>query len=88
MRAAEALSLIAQGTKTNNQTLIDRGQKLLNDIVILSPGLAAVNFDIGLVVEDLQQLDGSRNPHIRLLNKQIKNALRSGKRLSAMSTLS
>ena len=36
VRAAEALSLIAHGTKTNNQTLIVRGQKLLNDIVILS----------------------------------------------------
>lgn len=81
VRAAEALSLIAQGTKTNDRNLIDRGQKLLNDIVILSPGLAAVNFDIGLVIEDLEQLDRSRNPHIRLLNKQIKNALRSGRRL-------
>ena len=81
VRAAEALSLIAQGTKTNNQALVDRGQKLLNDIVILSPGLAAVNFDIGLVIEDLQQLERSHNPHIRLLNKQIKNALRSGQRL-------
>ena len=81
VRAAEALSLIAQGTKTNTQALIDKGNKLLNDIVILSPGLAAINFDIGLVVDDLQQLDKSNNPHIKLLNKQIKNALRSGQRL-------
>jgi hypothetical protein len=29
----------------------------------------------------LQQLANSRNPHIRLLNKQIHNALGSGQRL-------
>ena len=81
VRAAEALSLIAHGTKANNQALIDRGNKLLGEIVILSPGLAAVNFDTGMLMEDLQQLANSRNPHIRLLNKQIGNALQSGKRL-------
>ena len=42
VRAAEALALIAQGTNTGNQALIARGQKLLGEIVILSPGLAAV----------------------------------------------
>ena len=81
VRAAEALSLISEGTRTNNQTLINRGRKLLGEIVILSPGLAAVNFDSGMVMEDLQQLASSRNPHIRLLNKQIHNALSSGQRL-------
>ena len=81
VRAAEALALIAQGTNTNNQALIDRGQKLLGEIVILSPGLAAVNFDTGMLMEDLQQLANSRNPHIRLLNKQIRTALDSGRRL-------
>ena len=81
VRAAEALSLIAHGTKTNDQALISRGQKLLGEIVILSPGLAAVNFDTGMLMEDLQQLANSHNPHIRLLNKQIRNALSSGQRL-------
>ena len=81
VRAAEALALIVQGTKTNNQALIDRGQVLLGEIVILSPGLAAVNFDTGMLMEDLQQLANSRNPHIRLLNKQIHSALDSGRKL-------
>jgi hypothetical protein len=81
VRAAEALALIVQGTKTNNQALIDRGQGLLGEIVILSPGLAAVNFDTGMLMEDLQQLANSRNPHIRLLNKQIHSALDSGRKL-------
>ena len=81
VRAAEALSLIAQGTNTNNKALIERGQKLLGEIVILSPGLAAVNFDTGLLMEDLEQLANSRNPHIRLLSSQIRNALRLGRRL-------
>ena len=81
VRAAEALALIVQGTKTNNQALIDRGQGLLGEIVILSPGLAAVNFDTGMLMEDLQQLANSRNPHIRLLNKQIQSALNSGRKL-------
>ena len=32
-------------------------------------------------MEDLQQLANSRNPHIRLLHKQIRTALDSGRRL-------
>ena len=80
VRAAEALSLIERGRATNNQSLVDRGEQLLNQFVILSPGLAAVNFDTGLVMEDLQQLAYSRDPHIRLLNSPIRDALRSGRR--------
>lgn len=80
VRVAEAFSLIDRGRATNNQGLVDRGEQLLNQFVILSPGLAAVNFDAGLVMDDLQQLAHSRDPHIRLLNSQIRNALRSGRR--------
>ena len=79
VRAAEALSLIARGNATGNQSLIDRGRDLLNQFVILSPGLAAINFDTGLVMEDLQQLANSRDPLVRWLNNQIQNALRSGR---------
>ena len=80
VRASEALSLIQRGNQANDQNLIDRGQKLLDDMIVLSPGLAAINFDTGLVLEDLQQLQYSQHPHIKLLNSQIRDALRSGKR--------
>lgn len=80
VRAAEALSLISRGNATNDQSLINRGQALLNQLVILSPGLAAINFDTGMVMEDLQRLSNSRDPHISLLRNQIQNALRSGRR--------
>jgi hypothetical protein len=80
VRAAEALSLIQRGQAANNQSLIDRGQKLLDEFVILSPGVAAMNFNTGLAMDDLQQLAYSRDPHIKLLNSQIRNALQSGKR--------
>ena len=74
-RAAEALSLIRRGNATNDQNLINRGQDILNQFVILSPGLAAINFDTGMVMEDLQRLANSSDPRIRLLHNQIQNAL-------------
>ena len=80
VRAAEALSLIRRGNATNDQNLINRGQDILNQFVILSPGLAAINFDTGMVMEDLQRLANSSDPRIRLLHNQIQNALRSGRR--------
>ena len=80
VRVAKALSLIERGNATNNQSLIDRGQDLLNQFVILSPGLAAINFDTGLVMEDLHRLANSRDRRIGLLNHQIRSALRSGRR--------
>ena len=53
---------------------------LYSNRTILSPGLAAINFDTGMVMEDLQRLANSSDPRIRLLHNQIRNALRSGRR--------
>ena len=80
VRAARGVALIHEGNTKNDRRLVDRGQALLNEIVTLSPGLAAVNFDTGIVMDDLQRLATSDNPTIRLLNGQLRNALRSGRR--------
>ena len=79
VRASRALRLIQEGLASNDQGIIDEGKGLLSDILVLSPGLAAVNFDTGLVITDLEQLMYSRDPHIRFLNSQVSAALRSGK---------
>jgi hypothetical protein len=72
--------LIEEGRTSNDQDMIDEGRGLLSDILVLSPGLAAVNFDTGLVITDLEQLMYSRDPHIRFLSSQVRDALRSGRR--------
>ena len=80
VRASLALALIDSGNGKNDQRLVDKGQDLLNEFITLSPGLAAVNFGSGIVMEDLDRLAKSRNPHIRLLRRQIQDARRSGSR--------
>ena len=80
VRAAFGLKFIEAGKRSSNQSLIDKGQALLNEFITLSPGLAAVNFDTGIVMDDLHRLANSQNPTIRLLNRQIKDAQKSGRR--------
>ena len=81
VRAVRALSLIHEGTTQNDPRLVSRGEGLLREFITLSPGLAAINFGSGILMEDLERLARSNHPHIRLLNRQIQNALRSGRRL-------
>lgn len=81
VRAAQGLRMIEHGTRIMDQRLIDRGKDILGEFIMMSPGLAALNFDTGMVTADLQQLSRSTNPHVRLLHTPIKKALNSAKRL-------
>ena len=79
VRASRGLALIDSGVASGDQRLIDKGQSLLNEFITLSPGLAAMNFDTGIVMDDLERLANSTDPRIRLLNHQIRNALNSAR---------
>jgi hypothetical protein len=82
VRAAEGLSLVDAGRQSGNTQLETRGQAILDEFVMLSPRLAAINFDTGLVTRDLYQLAQSADPRIkRLLGPRISRALQSAKRL-------
>lgn len=80
IKAADGLALIKAGTKSGDQRLIGKGEAILNEFITLSPGLAAINFDTGIVMDDLLRLANSRDPVVRLLNRPIKDALQSGRR--------
>ena len=80
-RAADSLALIEEGNLSGNQALVSKGEAMLNEITTLSPGLAAINFDTGIVKDDLQRLANSKDPHIQLLSGPIKDALKSQRRL-------
>jgi len=80
VRAADGLALIQAGKRSGNPLLVDKGEAILSETITLSPGLAAINFDTGIVMDDLHRLDSSQNPTIKLLSRRIKNALRSGRR--------
>lgn len=86
VRAAEGLAFIEEGNRTGNTALAGRGQAILDEIITLSPGLAAINFDTGIVMDDLRRLAVSTNPHVQLLRKQIHDALRSGSRFEKDTT--
>ncbi len=81
VRSAEGLALIRHGQSQGDQRLIDKGQDILHEFIMISPGLAALNFDTGMVTADLRRLASSPNPYIQLINKPIKRALDSAKRL-------
>lgn len=82
VRAAEAMTLIAEGQRTGNTRLEAAGQDILNEFVMLSPRLAAINFDSGMVTSDLRQLASSPNQRLqRLVGPRIRRALASSKRL-------
>ena len=80
VRAARGLALIEAGTRSTNQTLINKGEAILNEFITLSPGLAAINFDTGIVMDDLHRLANSQNPRVQLLSRPVKDAVRSGRR--------
>ena len=80
IRAAEGLAFIEAGNKTGNTALADKGRAILDEFITISPGLAAINFDTGIVMDDLRRLAASQDPHVQLLRKPIHDALRSGAR--------
>jgi hypothetical protein len=82
VRAAEGLSLLEAGRQSGNAQLETRGHAILDEFTMLSPRLAAINFDTGLVTQDLYQLAQSTDPRIRkVLGLRIKRALQSARRL-------
>lgn len=82
VRAAEGLSLLEAGRQTGNAQLETTGQAILDEFIMLSPRLAAINFDTGLVTQDLYQLAQSTDPRIqRLVGSRIRRALQSARRL-------
>jgi hypothetical protein len=82
VRAAEGLSLVEAGRQQGDPSLEARGQAILDEFVMLSPRLAAINFDTGLVTQDLRQLAQSNDMRIqRLLGPRISRALQSSQRL-------
>jgi hypothetical protein len=82
VRAAEGLSLLEAARQSGNTQLEATGQAILDEFIMLSPRLAAINFDTGLVTQDLYQLAQSTKPRIqRLLGPRIRRALQSAKRL-------
>jgi len=82
VRTAEALSLLEAARQSGNTQLEATGQAILNEFIMLSPRLAAINFDTGLVTQDLYRLAQSEDLRIqRLVGSQIRRALQSAKRL-------
>lgn len=82
VRAAEALSLVEAARQSGNAQMEATGQAILNEFIMLSPRLAAINFDTGLVTQDLYQLAQSTDPRIqRLVGSRIRRALQSAMRL-------
>jgi hypothetical protein len=82
VRAAEAMTLITEGRRTGNAQLEARGQNILDEFIMLSPRLAAINFDSGMVTSDLRQLANSPNQRIqRLVGNRIRRALATSQRL-------
>ncbi|GEM_PF-5797171 len=82
VRVAEAMSLLEEGRRTNDPRLEATGQRILNEFIMLSPRLAAINFDSGMVTSDLRQLATSSDPVIqRLVGHRVQRALGSAQRL-------
>lgn len=82
VKTAQGLAYIETARRTGNQQLEAEGQAILNEIITLSPRLAAINFNTGIVSSDLLELAQSRDPRIqRLLGTQINRAIQSSQRL-------
>ena len=82
VRAAEALALIAQGTNTGNQALIDRGQKLSWARSLSYPqGWRQLISILVCLWRTCSSWRTRATPTSGLLNKQIRTALDSGRRL-------
>lgn len=82
IKTAKGLAYIETGRQTGNQQLEAEGQAILNEIITLSPRLAAINFDTGIVSNDLLELAQSSDPRIqRLLGSRINRAIQSSQRL-------
>lgn len=64
---------------TGNTRLLEQAEAELDEIVVLAPRLAAINFDTGITVQDLRVLANS--PRVpRLLHNSVKRTLRSYER--------
>jgi hypothetical protein len=82
VRAAEGLALLDAARQSGDAQLESTGQAILNEFIMLSPRLAAINFDTGIVTRDLYQLAQSADPRIqRLVGSRIRRALQSARRL-------
>jgi len=82
VRSAEGLTLLEAARQSGNAQIESTGQAILNEFIMLSPRLAAINFDTGLVTQDLYQLAQSADPRIqRLAGTRIRRALQSARRL-------
>lgn len=59
---------------SSNQRLLNEAEQEMDEITVLAPRLAAINFDLGLTVEDLRQI--ARSPRIpRILQATVKRTL-------------
>lgn len=59
---------------TGNQGLLDETERELDEIIVLAPRLAAINFDTGLTLQDLRVLANS--PRVpRLLYRSVQDTL-------------
>lgn len=82
VRAAEGLATLDAARQSGSAQLELKGNAILNEFIMLSPRLAAINFDTGLVTQDLYQLAQSADPRIqRLVGSRIRRALQSARRL-------
>ena len=82
VRAAEGLALLEAARQSGNAQIESTRQAILNEFIMLSPRLAAINFDTGLVTQDLYQLAQSTDPRIQsLVGSRIQRALQSARRL-------
>lgn len=60
--------------------LVAQAEEQMDNIVMISTRLAAINFDSGMSIEDLKQLANPRDRRLRILIKPIKKALKAIKR--------
>jgi hypothetical protein len=64
---------------SGSRPLLQEAERELDEIYVMAPRLAAIYFDTGLTVEDLQQI--SRSPRLpRMLHNSVKRTLDSYKK--------
>ncbi len=88
VRVANIEAKRSRGLASGNTALIKEAEKELDEIIVFAPRLAAINFDTGLTVQDLRDINLS--PRIpRLLQRSIKKTLDAyEKSLKEIRTLS
>lgn len=74
VRVANIEAKKKRATLTGNQGLLQEAEKELDEIIVLAPRLAAIDFDTGLTVQDLRAL--AKSPRVpRLLQRSVKKTL-------------